>query len=107
MDKTNQKSHSASKVTRYNRMIVHDLFSKFDAQNLPYPTIWKMTIEKWVRLCTSCGNNVKFTPIKSSPNCFTSFAQCHEQNVIKKYGASKIHLSGYFMGSKQRMMMAV
>lgn len=83
MDKTNQKSHSASKVTRYNRMIVHDLFSKFDAQNLPYPTIWKMTIEKWVRLCTSCGNNVQFTPIKWSLNCFTSFAQCHEQNVIK------------------------
>lgn len=78
------KSHTArAKLHVIIEWIVHDLFSKFDAQNLPYPTIWKMTIEKWVRLCMSCGNNVQFTPIKSSPNCFTSFAQCHQQNVIK------------------------
>lgn len=54
------KDNCTVKIWGWNRFKSHTARAfhyRYRDTNAPYPTKWKIVIEKWTRLCTSCRNN--------------------------------------------------
>lgn len=99
-----EKSHSARAACNRDS----SQFISLRCTNSPCPTKWKIIIEKWTRLCTSCHIIIHYIHTKriGSKIGFHLFFKFVKNNIFSCCCCSlqlvEIHLSGYFMANTSK-----